>query len=229
MATALGCGAAKASPKFLPSCSVNPSRAGALAELDRCAARGAVLCKWIPASMGFDPADPRWGPFYARLAALGMPLLSHIGTELAVTTVEKAHGDFGRLGAAMDAGARVIVPHAGNLRLFRDEADWEALLAEMGRRPDLWIDDSALCMLHRRRRLMKILAAPEIHGRVLHGSDYPLPAQPMAFVDRIGLREARRIAGIPSAFEKDVVLKRALGVPEAFLHRGAEVLRGAES
>jgi predicted TIM-barrel fold metal-dependent hydrolase len=217
--------AAKASPKFLPACSVNPLRADAVAELDRCAAAGAVLCKWIPASMGFDPADPRCAPFYARMKALGMPLLSHVGTELAVTTVERAHGDLSRLFAALDAGVSVIVPHAGNLRLFHDAADWDALRDEMVRRPNLWIDDSALCMLHRRRRLFRVAASPEIHARVIHGSDFPLPAQPLAFTDRIGLGEARRIRAIPSAFEKDVALKRALGVPEAFLTRAAEVLR----
>lgn len=217
--------AARSSPKLLPACSVNPLRADAVAELDRCAAAGAVLCKWIPSAMGFDPADPRCAPFYARLRVLGMPLLSHVGTEMAVTTVERAHGDLARLLRAADAGVEVIVPHAGNLRLFRDAADWEALRAEMVRRPNLRIDDSALCMLHRRRRLSRIVEAPEIHDRVLHGSDFPLPAQPLAFADRLGVREARRIGGIPSAFEKDVALKRALGVPDAFLGNGGALLR----
>jgi predicted TIM-barrel fold metal-dependent hydrolase len=220
--------AAKASRKLVPACSVNPLRVDAAAELSRCAAAGAVLCKWIPAAMGFDPADPRCAPFYARLRALGMPLLSHIGTEMAVTTVERAHGDLSRLGAALDAGVEVIVPHAGNLRLFRDGADWEALLSDMVRRPNLRIDESALCMIHRRRRLFRVMNAPEIHGRVLHGSDFPLPAQPLAFVDRIGLRAALRIRRIPSAFEQDVALKRALGVPEAILGNGAALLRGRE-
>jgi predicted TIM-barrel fold metal-dependent hydrolase len=217
--------AAKASPKLLAACSVNPLRADALAELDRCAAAGAVLCKWIPAAMGFDPADPRCAPFYARMKALGMPLLSHVGTEFAVTSVKKENGDFSRLAAALDAGVAVIVPHAGGLRLLRDASDWAALRAEMLRRPNLWIDDSALCMLHRRRRLFRVAASADIHARVIHGSDFPLPAQPLAFADRIGLREARRIRRIRSAFERDVALKRALKIPDAFLAQAAGVLR----
>jgi predicted TIM-barrel fold metal-dependent hydrolase len=217
--------ACRASRKFLPGCSVNPLRSDAVAELERCAAAGAVLCKWIPASMGFDPADPRCGPFYAALRRLGMPLLSHVGTEFAVTTVERAHGDLGRLDAALDAGATVIVPHAGNLRLLRDAADWEDLRARLARRPNLRIDDSALCMVHRRRRLLRILEAPEIHGSVIHGSDFPLPPQPLAFADRIGLRAARRVASLPSLFERDVALKRAVGAPDAFLAGAAGVLR----
>ena len=207
------------------ACSVNPARRDALSELDRCAARGAVLVKWIPSAMGFDPSDPRYAPFHARLAALGMPVLSHVGTEMAVANVEKAHGGLERLAAPLDAGVQVIVPHAGGLRLFNDAADWEALLAAMRRWPNLRIDDSALCLLHRRRRLLRVLDTPEIHGRVLHGSDFPLPPQPLAFADRIGLRRARAIRTIPSSFERDVALKDALGLPGDFLVRANDVLR----
>ena len=95
----------------------------------------------------------------------------------------------------------------------------------MRRFPNLWLDESALLMFHRRPRLTRLLATPEIHSRVLHGSDYPLPAQPLAFLDRIGFRRVRAIASIPGSFERDVALKRALGVPESILTRAGEVLR----
>jgi predicted TIM-barrel fold metal-dependent hydrolase len=212
-------------PRLVPACSVNPLRADALAELDRCAAAGAVLCKWIPAAMGFDPADPRCAPFLARLREHGMPLLSHVGTELALPTVSKPLGDLARLDAALDAGVRVIVPHAGSLRLLGDAEDWRSLVDAMARRPGLWIDDSALLMLHRRRRLRRLLETPEVHGRTVHGSDYPLPAQALAFADRLGLRRARAIASLPGAFERDLVLKRALGLPDAILGNANRVLR----
>jgi len=214
-------------PKLVPACSVNPLRADAVAELDRCAALGAVLVKWIPAAMGFDPTDPRCAPFYARCAALGMPILSHVGTEFAVTTVKAAHGALSRLLPALEAGVRVVVPHAGNLKFVGDARDWAGLLDAMRRFPGLWIDDSALLMLHRRRRLRRVVEAEEIHDRVIHGSDFPLPAQPLAFADRIGIRRARAIARVPGAFERDLVLKEALGVPESFLRNAAGVLRAA--
>jgi hypothetical protein len=123
----------------------------------------------------------------------------------------------------------VIVPHAGSLRLLGDAEDWNSLVAAMGRRPGLWIDDSALLMLHRRRRLRRLLETPEVHDRTVHGSDYPLPAQPLAFADRIGLRRARSIASIPGAFERDLVLKRELGLPDAILGNAARVLRRPRS
>jgi len=216
---------AKRSPKLVPACSVNPLRRDALAELDRCAARGAVLVKWIPSAQGFDPSDPRFAPFLARLAALGMPVLSHVGTEMAVANVELAYGALERLRGPLEAGVTVIVPHAGGLRLFKDGAEWDALLAEMRRWPRLWIDDSALGLIHRRRRLFRVLETPEIHARVIHGSDFPLPPQPLAFADRIGIKKARMIRKIPSAFERDVALKDALGIPREFLTRANDVLR----
>ncbi len=211
--------------KLLPACSVNPLRSDAVAELDRCAGLGAVLVKWIPAAQGFDPTDPRCAPFYARCAALGMPILSHVGTEFAVTTVKAAHGALSRLLPALEAGVKVIVPHAGSLRFVGDARDWAGLVEAMGRHPGLWIDDSALLMVHRRRRLGRLMATESVHDRVIHGSDFPLPAQPLAFADRVGLRRARILSRIPGAFEKDVALKEALGVPSSFLGNAAGILR----
>ena len=212
-------------PKLVPACSVNPLRKDAVRELDRCAARGAVLVKWIPAAQGFDPTDPRCAPFYARCAALGMPILSHVGTEFAVTTVRAAHGALARLLPALEAGVRVIVPHAGSLKFVGDARDWAGLVDAMARHPGLWIDDSALLMVHRRRRLRRLMAEQAVHDRVIHGSDFPLPAQPMAFADLVGIRRARTLARVPGAFEKDLALKEALGVPASFLRNAAGVLR----
>ena len=73
--------AVAADPRFLAGVSINPTRAGALDEIDRCADRGAALVKWLPNAQAFDPADPRCRPFYRRLAERGIPLLSHIGFE----------------------------------------------------------------------------------------------------------------------------------------------------
>ena len=212
-------------PKLVPACSINPMRRDALAEIDRCAARGAVLLKWLPAAQGFDATDPRHAPFYARLAAVGMPILSHVGTEFAVTTVDKTCGAMERLLPALEAGVRVIVPHAGGLCLFGDRADWQGLVDRMIRYPNLWLDDSALLMFHRRRRLMRVVETTSVHGRILHGSDFPLPAQAMAFADKVGLRRARAIGRIPGAFEQDIALKKALGVPDLFLTNASDALR----
>ena len=214
-----------AHPRLVPACSINPMRADALAELDRAAAAGAVLCKWIPATMGFDPADPRCAPFYARMRELDMPILSHVGTEFALPTVAKPLGAFEKLAPALDAGVRVIVPHAGSLRFLGDAADWRGLVDAMAARPGLWIDDSALLMVHRRRRLFRLLGTPAVHPRTAHGSDFPLPAQPIAFADRLGLRRARQLGKVKGAFERDLLVKKELGLPDSIATNASRVLR----
>ena len=46
--------AEKHSELFVPNISVNPYRPDALAELGRCAMRGARVVKWLPTAMGID-------------------------------------------------------------------------------------------------------------------------------------------------------------------------------
>ena len=43
--------------------------------------------KWLPPSMGMDPASARYDAFYQRMAALGLPLISHAGDEHATKGV----------------------------------------------------------------------------------------------------------------------------------------------
>lgn len=211
--------------KLWVGASVNPYRKDALAELVRCAARGAVLVKWIPSAQGFDPADPRVAAFYAKLRDLGLPLLSHVGSEFAIPSVAREFGTLDRLVPALEAGVRTIIPHAGNLKLIRDGADFERFCAFLERWPNALLDESALALVHRRGRLLRLLERTQVHERVLHGSDFPLPVHSWAFATRLGRDASKRIGSIESTFEKDVVLKRALGAPDSFFTRAARALR----
>jgi predicted TIM-barrel fold metal-dependent hydrolase len=214
--------------KLWVGASVNPYRRDALEELERCAARGAVLVKWIPATQGFDPGDERLRPFYAKLRELGLPLLSHVGTEFSLPTIERRFGALERLERALEAGVTTIIPHAGNLKLVRDAPDFDRFCALFEKHPNALMDESALALVHRRRRLFRLLERTQIHGRVLHGSDFPLPVHAWAFATKIGFKESRRIGEIESVFERDVVLKRALGAPETFFTRACRALRVPE-
>jgi len=40
-----------------------------------------------------------------------------------------------------------------------------------------------------------LLAAGEAKNRLLHGSDFPFPAAPLAFIDTIGALKAARLQG----------------------------------
>jgi predicted TIM-barrel fold metal-dependent hydrolase len=211
--------------KIWVGCSVHPLRADALLELERCAKAGAVLCKWLPAAQAIDPAHPRCQAFYAKLVALGLPLVSHVGIEFAVASQTPEFGTLERLEAAMKAGVRVIVPHAGDLKILGDRADFERLVALLARYPEVLIDNSALALVHRGRRLSRVIARPELAPRVLHGSDFPLPSHSWAFAHKLGLGKARAIGRIPSPLEREVVLKRELGVPDQVFTQAVARLR----
>jgi predicted TIM-barrel fold metal-dependent hydrolase len=179
---------------FIAGCSVHPYRKDALDELARCRDRGARLCKWLPNAMGMDPADPRCDAFYERLAALGLPLLTHAGEEQAVHAEEAQElGNPLRLRRALERGVKVVVAHCASLGECQDldapadaagerpKASAYALFRRLLDDPrwtgQLFGDVSAMTQFNRcEQALPDVLRSGAIHARLLNGSDYPLPA-----------------------------------------------------
>ena len=174
---------------FVPVCSVHPYRKDALQELERCAARGAKLCKWLPNAMGMDPMDPRCDAFYAKAAELGVAILSHAGDEHAVDA--EGAQDLGnplRLRRALENGVTVVVAHCASLGEGVDLDDpsgkhvpnFELFLRMMGEerwKGRLYGEISATTLVNRETALIgALLERAELHPRLLNGSDYPLPA-----------------------------------------------------
>ena len=52
-----------------------------MAELERCLAEGAVMLKCLPNCQNIDWNDRRYTAFLERMAAAGLPLLAHTGSE----------------------------------------------------------------------------------------------------------------------------------------------------
>jgi len=230
---------------FLPATSIHPYRADALDALDAHAAAGARAVKWLPNAQRIDPADPRCRPFYEKLAHLGIPLLTHAGEEQAVEADEaQLLGNPLRLRAALEAGATVIVAHCASLGTSPDldRADQAVadnfelflrLMAEPRWVGRLWGDVSALPQFNRcGEPLRRLLLSPELHGRLINGSDYPLPGvnpviRTSTLVDR-GYITAEERAVLNELFEWnallfDFVLKRTLRVAEGGVeHRFAD-------
>lgn len=175
--------------KFEWAASVHPYREDAVQALEEAARDGARALKWLPPSMNIDPASPRCDAFYAAMARLGMPLLSHAGLERAVHVPDAQKlGNPLRLRRALDHGVRVIVAHCAsmgdgedldagpdaprksNFELFArlmDDPRYESLL---------YGDVSAMTQLNRiGPALDTVLERDDWHGRLLNGSDYPLP------------------------------------------------------
>ncbi len=174
---------------FGAALSVHPLRADAIEVLEQWASKGMRVVKWLPNAMNICPCDPRLDKFYARMAELDMVLLTHAGEEKAVHADEaQALGNPLMLRGPLDAGVKVIVAHCASLgknvdyetdgaplrsnyELFTrlmDDGDYEGLV---------FGEISAMTQFNRMGDpLLGLLDSSKYHGRLVNGSDYPLPA-----------------------------------------------------
>jgi predicted TIM-barrel fold metal-dependent hydrolase len=203
---------AAGSDRFLPGVSVNPVRRDAIDEVERCAEKGAVLVKVLPNAQGFDPGDRRFVPFYAALARLGLPLLSHVGYEFSLIGHDQSVGDPARQAAALHERVTVIAAHGCSHGLFFREPHFQTMLDLARRYPRFYVDTSALSFPNRVGALLRLRRHPEMFDRLLFGTDFPLPVfgyPCLAILDGDGYAVARKAA---SRFDRQAVILDRLGV-----------------
>mgnify|MGYP003288171412 CR=1 FL=1 len=220
---------------FVPNISVNPYRPDAISELEKWAARGAGIVKWLPNAMGIDPSDPKCDPFYQKMKELDLILLSHGGEEKAVEAEEDQKlGNPLLLRRALDHGVKVVVAHCAGLgrnedldskdRKQVDNFDLFLRLMDEKRYEGLVFGEiSAMTQFNRvGTPLHTILAREDLHERLVNGSDYPLPAvnilirtRPLVKLGFLNKSEAESLKEVydynPLLF--DFVLKRTLKLP----------------
>lgn len=217
---------AREHPEFLPAVSIHPARPDALDELEKCLAAGAVMMKCLPNCHNIDCNDRRYVKFWERMAEAGLPLLAHTGGEHTVPVVNKKFEDPRVLTLPLECGVTVIAAHCGT-KSGATDVDYFPVFVEMTRRfPRLYGDTSALLTLNRCAHLRDCLA-PEIVGRIVHGSDVPVPvlahrAWLKGFFD---WRTFRQWQKHPNVFERDYQLKKAMGFPEEVFTRIHGLLR----
>ncbi|MDR0576046.1 MAG: amidohydrolase [Candidatus Accumulibacter sp.] len=211
--------------------SIHPYAPDAVDRLEAAVARGAKAVKWLPAAQNIDPASKRCEAFFAALARLRVPLITHCGAEKAAQNASLEHlGNPLRLRRALDAGARVVVAHCATLGADEDldrpgtrRASFE-LFARLMDRPEwkdrLFGDISAIALRNRKPVVIRaLLEHDDWHDRLLNGSDYPLPGilplvSPAALASR-GLLPRAAVADLQTLREHnpllfDLALKRAL-------------------
>lgn len=215
---------AREHPRLLPAASIHPYRRDALEELDRVVEQGAVLIKWLPNTQGFDPIDRKNIPFFRKLATHQIPLLCHTGPEFALKPLDQSLGHPSRLRLALEEGVIVIAAHGGGWG-WLPGLGFKRFVEMLLKYPRFYTDTSALTLPPRSRYLLTFLDRPELHAKLVHGSDYPLPVSPWPFVRRLGLKEARRIAAVASPIDRDLLIKQALGFPESVFARAAGLIR----
>jgi mannonate dehydratase len=175
--------------RFEWAASVHPYRPDALDALHSAVTDGARAVKWLPSAMGMDPASQRCDAFYRALATANLPLIVHCGSEQAVKGEHRQHlNNPLRLRRALDAGVRVVIAHCASvgqdIDLDRGQAGpavssfrlFSRIMAEPRSNGLFFGDISAVTQRNRPLSVLKtLLERADWHGRLLHGSDYPLP------------------------------------------------------
>lgn len=179
----------KQHPELVYCASIHPYRKDAVERLNRAVEDGARAIKWLPNAQGIDPSSELCRDFYARLAELGLPLITHAGEEQAVHSDQwQEYGNPLRLRRALEAGVKVVIAHCASLGEVNDldEVDgrrisaFDAFMRLFGEKKwtdHLYADISALTQFSRAGRpLRDMLISKDLHPRLVYGSDYPLPA-----------------------------------------------------
>lgn len=203
----------KAYPQeFLAGPSINPQRRDAIDEVHRVADAGAVLVKVLPNAQQFNPADLRYKPFYRALAERNLPFLSHVGYEFSLIGKDQSLGDPDRLQLALDEGATVIAAHACSYGLIFYEKFLPTIMRLSKHYRQFYADISALTLPNRLAMLLKLRYYPEIHERLLFGTDYPLSVLHLAAWGRVGLGTLRDMIRTTNRFDRQVAVCRGLGL-----------------
>jgi uncharacterized protein len=197
---------------FLPGVSINPQRRDAVEEVHRCADAGAALVKVLPNAQQFNPADAGYTAFYRALAERRLPFLSHVGYEFSLIGRDQSVGNPDRLKPALDEGVTVIAAHACSYGLMVYERFLPVLLDFAKRYPNFYADVSALTLPNRLRMLLHLRRHPDIHNRLLFGTDYPLSVSHVAAWGRVGLRALSRIIRTRNRFDRQYGMCTALGI-----------------
>lgn len=177
------------SARFVPVISVHPYRRDAVDALRRFAGRGVRFVKWLPNIMNIDPANmAKNGKFYEEMVRLDMVLITHTGKESALRAFDEnqKYGNPLLYRPALDLGLTLIMAHSGRDGENPDENGAErsnfALFLQMMAAPQyngcLFGDVSGMTIRDARSLgyFADIIADPELNGRMVNGSDYPLPA-----------------------------------------------------
>ena len=211
---------------LLFAASINPTRPNSIELLDKVHAEGAVLIKWIPSIMHFDPSEPSLKPFYERMAELNMPLLSHTGMEKSFANARDELADPKRLQLALESGVKVIAAHIATTGESDGQDNFERILPMFKQYDNLYTDISSLTQINKLGYLRRALNVKDLQERMIYGTDWPLQyfpiTSPWYHVHEIGFMNAWRISHIDNVWDRDIELKRAYGVNDNVFIKAAE-------
>ena len=218
--------------EFLAGVSIHPARKDAMEELELCLVGGAAALKCLPNVQGIDWNKPRYTGFLERMAEAGLPLLVHTGSERTMPVMDARLASPEVLVRALEIGVTCIAAHAGTGMMVLDPDYFDIFAQMLEKYPNLYGDNSALAGLSFRLRpsALRRLTSAAMDGRILHGSDLPVPASGL-LVWALGLlpwRDFRTASHLINPVERDAFLKQRLGFSELSFTRASDILRGAK-
>lgn len=197
---------ARESPAILPGCSINPVRADAMVELERCHALGARLVKIHTAIQGVDPDRPEFDPFYKLAQELGVVLMFHTGYEHSCPVISQKFTDPCKLARALDHGGTIVAAHCGTCAFFDPENYYPGFVEMMARYDNLYGDTAIMASVIRWLSLKRLSREEaSIRARIIHGSDYPFPPSRLPYLLRTGLLPRER----KNPLDLDLRIKRS--------------------
>jgi uncharacterized protein len=211
---------------FLPAVSIHPARPDALEELDRCLAGGAAMLKILPNCQNIDCNLPKYRRFWERMAEARLPLLAHTGGEHTLQVVRPDLATPRTLRLPLECGVNVIAAHCATKSGLFDPQYFDELLAMLKEYRNLYADNSALNVPIRGRVVPRTLE-PGIVGRIVHGSDFPVPVKGVwAWMQgHVDWPTYRQWENHPNPLERDYQLKLAMGYPPETFTRINRLLR----
>ena len=109
------------------------------------------------------------------------------------------------------------------------ETYFDAAIEMLSRYDNSYADISSLTQINKLGFLGRALEATGIEEKLLYGSDWPLQltviVSPFYQIGRISLNNMITTQRIDNVWDRDVQLKRHLGVPETVFRRANNVLR----
>lgn len=211
-------------PNLLPGPSINPFRDDAHELLDYAIEHRACLIKWIPTAQAIDPSSPKIKAFYDKMIAADIPLLVHTGGEKTFAEVAPELNDLELLSYPLELGVRVIFAHLATHTFHPGEPNHEKLRAEyLARYPNLYFDNSGVCNPSRFFHLPELFEDEALMARTCYGSDWPVPSNSF-YYPKLGARKIWQLERIDNIIQRDIAIKRAMGMKEACLTRSGEVI-----
>lgn len=211
--------------KVIYGASVNPMRKDALNELNRVIKEGAALIKWLPNTQGINPSNPDFIDFYKMLAKNKMPLLVHTGREYGLSVIDQKFGVFSNLVLPLSLGVTVIAAHGGGISFDDFSNEYEKLIMLLKEYDNFYIDTSALFLLNKRGTFYKLAKQKDIHHKIVYGSDWPIPSNPLLFVKNAPVLSVFKSLFCENFIQRNYLLTKKIGFNDEIFYKGYKIIK----